>query len=68
MRAGPAGTHPAIVFQRAVVPEIAEQFEGLLVAGGGSWVVASQLLHNAQVVVGPGLVGPVAEGRLLERR
>jgi hypothetical protein len=43
------------------VAEVAEQFEGPLVPGGGGLVVPGQLLHHAQVVADPGLVGPVAQ-------
>ena len=35
--------------------------EGLLVAGGSSGIVASQLLHQAKLAEGVSLAGPVAE-------
>src|SRR5215472_16894411 len=43
------------------VAEAAEQFEGLLVAGGGGRVVPGLLLHQAEVVEGLGLAEPVTE-------
>jgi hypothetical protein len=38
------------------VAEVTELRQGLLVAGGGGWVVPGLLLHDAQAVKGPGLV------------
>ena len=43
------------------LPEIAEQFQGLLMAGSGGRIVPGQLLHHAEVVESPGLVGPIAQ-------
>ena len=43
------------------LPELAAQLEGVLMAGGGGRVVPGQLLHHAEVVEGPGAVGPIAQ-------
>ena len=43
------------------VTEVAEQGQGLLVAGGGGRVVTGQLLHDPKIVEGPGLTEPVPE-------
>jgi hypothetical protein len=48
------------------VAAVTEQGQGLLVAGGGRWVVPGLLLHEARVVGGVGLAGQVAQ--VAERR
>ena len=39
---------------------VTEQFEGLLVAGGGGRVIPGELLHEAKVVDSGGFAEPVA--------
>ena len=43
------------------VAEVSEQGQGLLVAGGGGWLVPDLLLHEAKVIKGVGLAEPVPE-------
>ena len=45
------------------VAEMAEQRQGLLVAGGGGRVVPGQLLHDAQLVEGEGLADGLSRSR-----
>ena len=50
------------------VADVAEQAEGLLVAGSGGCVVAGQLLNEAQLIAGRCLLGQCAEGEELLQR